>query len=145
MHGEFPKSRMAMWLSTFRGRWGAVPAAALFLSTAIAVAQESDTARTLQVRVSLRERRVFVIQGERDTIFSAPAAVGSGRTLSSDARTWRFVTPVVLTKVVGSEVDPVWIPPDWHYVEVARSRRLRLVRLTPNDTVALSRDLHPSP
>ena len=129
-----------MLRSMFRGRWGAIPAAALFLVTATTLTQGTERSRAIQVHVSLGERHVFVIAGDSDTLFSAPAAVGSGRTLAGDQRTWRFVTPVGVTKVVAREVDPVWIPPDWHYVEVARSRGLRLVRLAPDDTIVLSRD-----
>jgi hypothetical protein len=31
--------------------------------------------------------------------------------------------------VVGKEEAPVWVPPDWHYVEQARKRGLGLARL----------------
>ena len=32
-------------------------------------------------------------------------------------------------RVLRKLVEPVWVPPDWHYAETARNHDLRLVRL----------------
>lgn len=56
-------------------------------------------------------------------------AVGSGRRLRSGGRSWTFATPLGATTVARKEVDPVWIPPDWHYVEVARKHGLTVAKL----------------
>jgi hypothetical protein len=39
--------------------------------------------------------------------------------------------------VLDKEAEPVWVPPDWHYVEVARARGLRLRHLAMDRPVAL--------
>lgn len=94
--------------------------------TSAQVRRASDTSTQLRVVVSLAARRLWVIGATGDTIRSAPVAVGSGRRLSANGRTWRFATPVGVRSVLSSETDPVWIRPDWAYVELARQRKLRL-------------------
>lgn len=73
--------------------------------------------------VSIAERRVAYLRGT-DTIFSAPVAVGSGKTLVLGGKTKRFQTPRGRMTITHKELDPVWVPPNWHYVEFARSRGL---------------------
>jgi hypothetical protein len=109
-----------------------------FVGGGVALAQQADTSPPMRVEISLEARRLWVIGPDADTLYSASVAVGSGRTLQTDERTWKFQTPVGLTKVIAKEVNPVWVPPDWHYVELARERGLRVERLTPNDMVVLS-------
>ena len=103
-------------------------------------AQVKDSLRELRIEVSLSARRLWVLAGELDTSYTAPVAVGSGRKLTTQDRTWKFQTPLGTTKVVARETNPVWVPPEWHYVELARARGLRLERLNPNDLVVLSRN-----
>jgi lipoprotein-anchoring transpeptidase ErfK/SrfK len=53
--------------------------------------------------------------------------VGSGRRLTSaGGRTWTFATPRGVHTVLSKEIGPVWVRPDWAYVEVARSHGLRV-------------------
>lgn len=87
--------------------------------------------------VSLAERRVWYLKGT-DTLFTAPVAVGSGKTLVVGGQTKRFVTPRGRMTITHKERDPVWVPPHWHYVEVARNRGLRLVDMSnaPPDALA---------
>ena len=75
--------------------------------------------------VSLAERRVLYLRGQ-DTLFKAPVAVGSGKTLVMGGRTKRFVTPRGRMSITHKELDPVWVPPTWHYIEYARARGLRV-------------------
>jgi hypothetical protein len=72
----------------------------------------------VRVEVSREARTLVVLQGA-DTLLVAPASVGSGDTLTHGARTWRFVTPAGRRVVLGKQAAPVWVPPDWHYAEVA--------------------------
>ena len=62
-------------------------------------------------------------------MLSAPVAVGKGLFLSDGARLWDFATPRGERRVLGKEENPVWVPPDWHYVETARREGLGLVWL----------------
>lgn len=79
--------------------------------------------------VSIAERKVAYLKGN-DTLFSAPVAVGSGKTLVLGGKTKRFQTPRGKMSITHKELDPVWVPPTWHYVEVARKRGLRLVDMS---------------
>jgi hypothetical protein len=82
------------------------------------------------VSISIEQRRLWVIGANGDTVFSAPVAVGSGRSLRGSDRTWVFDTPRGETFVRAKEVAPAWIPPDWHYVELAAKLGLALQRLS---------------
>lgn len=79
--------------------------------------------------VSIAERRVWYLQGD-DTLFTAPVAVGSGKTLVLGGETKRFQTPRGQMEITHKERDPVWIPPNWHYVEYARKHGLSVVDMS---------------
>ncbi|HEX6750938.1 MAG TPA: L,D-transpeptidase [Longimicrobium sp.] len=79
--------------------------------------------------VSLAERRVLFIQAN-DTIFRAPVAIGSGKTVVIDGVTKRFQTPRGKMAITSKELDPVWIPPNWHYVEVARRNGMGIIDMS---------------
>lgn len=87
--------------------------------------------------VSLAERRVLYLRGT-DTLFRAPVAVGSGKTLVLGGRTMRFVTPRGRMSITHKELDPVWVPPNWHYVEYARNHGLRVVDMSNASPGALA-------
>ena len=87
--------------------------------------------------VSIAERKVSYIQGN-DTLFAAPVAVGSGKTLVLGGKTKRFQTPRGKMTITHKELDPVWVPPNWHYVEVARKRGLRVVDMSNASPNALA-------
>ena len=80
--------------------------------------------------VSIEERRLWYKQDGR-VLYEAPVATGSGKTLMKEggASAWRFETPRGRLVVRSKEEAPVWVPPDWHYVEQARKRGLGLARL----------------
>jgi hypothetical protein len=86
----------------------------------------ADTSRELRVIVSLRQRKLRVVAGSGDTLYMAPVAVGSNSTLRSGGRTWRFATPRGISRVLSTEIEPLWIRPDWAFIELARKRGLRL-------------------
>jgi len=98
------------------------------------LAAERDTG--MRIVVSLGERRLRVIEGEHDTLLVARAAVGSGGEISYGGHRWQFDTPRGVRAVVSKDSAPVWIPPDWHYVEVARREHLKLVWLHGDTTIA---------
>ena len=51
---------------------------------------------------------------------------------------WKFETPRGRLLIQSKEEDPAWIPPDWHYVEVARKRGLGIVRLNRGQSLPAS-------
>ena len=98
-------------------------------------AAAADTA--LRVVVSTGQRRLWVI-AQSDTLLAARVAVGSERSMTYGARQWTFHTPSGIHRVLAKEQDPIWIPPDWHYVEVARREHARIVWLHGDTSI----DLH---
>jgi hypothetical protein len=78
--------------------------------------------------VSIDERRIWAILDE-DTLMTAPIAVGRGSSLAYQGKRWTFETPRGARTVLRKDSLPVWIPPDWHYYEVARARGLVVQRL----------------
>jgi hypothetical protein len=80
--------------------------------------------------VSIADHRLWYRQGD-SVLFTAEVATGSGRVLErSDGHAhWRFETPRGRLQVVSKETDPVWVAPDWHYVEEAQRRGLGVARL----------------
>jgi lipoprotein-anchoring transpeptidase ErfK/SrfK len=83
--------------------------------------EELAPANRPYIVVSLAERRMLYLRGE-DTLYKAPVAVGSGKTLVMGGTTKRFVTPRGRMSITHKELDPVWVPPNWHYIEYARQR-----------------------
>lgn len=84
--------------------------------------------------VSIAERKLWLKQGSR-TLFQAPVATGSGKEFVSGTNRYRFQTPRGRLVVQLKEVDPTWIPPDWHYLEQARKRGLGVVKLARGESV----------
>lgn len=66
--------------------------------------------------VHLQENRVFVFEGE-NAIWSSPAGTGDGFELERGERYWKFTTPRGLMRVLRMEKDPIWVAPDWHFIE----------------------------
>jgi hypothetical protein len=81
--------------------------------------------------ISLGERHLWFKQ-HGAILFSTQVATGSGKTLVKEAgaSVWKFETPRGRLVVQSKEEAPVWVPPDWHYVEQSRKRGLKLARLT---------------
>jgi lipoprotein-anchoring transpeptidase ErfK/SrfK len=93
---------------------------------AVDVRAAAASAKELRIVVALANRRLWVVGPDDDTLLATPVAVGSGKHLRSGGHVWSFATPRGVRSVLSKEVDPIWIRPDWAYVEVAREHRLRL-------------------
>jgi len=91
-----------------------------------------DTDQT--ILVSTAENKVYV-RRDRKVIFEAICSTGKGTTLVDKGRTMVFSTPIGKFRIVSKEEHPVWVPPDWHYVEEARKNGLRVVHLGAGDTI----------
>jgi lipoprotein-anchoring transpeptidase ErfK/SrfK len=87
--------------------------------------------------VSLAERRMLYIQAG-DTLYRAPVAVGSGKTVVIDGETKRFITPRGRMSITHKELDPVWVPPNWHYVEIARRNGMGIIDMSNASPGALA-------
>jgi hypothetical protein len=95
-----------------------------------AARQGARESRELRVIVSLDRCRLWVVKDSADTLLSTKVAVGSGGTLRYSGRSWFFETPPGIRTVLSKEIDPVWIRPDWGYVEVAKRLHLRVDSVT---------------
>lgn len=96
----------------------------------------AERAKGVRVAVSLENRELAVLDGA-DTLLVAPIAIGMDTTLRYGSRTWTFDTPRGKRTVLRKNENPVWIPPDWHYAEVANRKGLKLATLPANKPVAL--------
>lgn len=90
-----------------------------------------------RIVISIGERWLWLVEGE-DTLFSAPAAVGMDETFTFRGRSYHFETPRGRLRVLGKEPDPRWVPPDWHYYEIAAEKELEPVFLKVGQRVRLS-------
>jgi lipoprotein-anchoring transpeptidase ErfK/SrfK len=85
--------------------------------------------------VSIEDHRLWYKQGD-SVLFTTRVATGSGKVLErTGGLHWRFETPRGRLVVQSKEQDPVWVPPDWHFVEQARKKGLGIVRLTRGQTI----------
>src|SRR5688572_12574088 len=89
--------------------------------------------------VSLTENRLWYKQGDR-VLFETRVASGSGKTLvkagdAAGGAKWKFETPRGRLVVQGKEEEPAWVPPDWHFIEQAQKRKLRVVKLNRGEAV----------
>jgi lipoprotein-anchoring transpeptidase ErfK/SrfK len=91
-----------------------------------------DTDQT--ILVSTAENKVYV-RRDRKVIFEAVCSTGKGTTLVDKGRTMVFDTPIGKFHIVSKEENPVWVPPDWHYVEEARKSGLQVVHLNRGDSI----------
>jgi hypothetical protein len=68
------------------------------------------------VVVDLDENLLHFMQG-RNILWSAPVGTGMGLRLETTDRRWNFGTPTGTFEVKFKEENPVWIAPDWFYIE----------------------------
>lgn len=114
------------------------------------LAQPSTTAGTAVWRSGLKASGLRVMVGTesralwlmRDTVvvLRAPVAVGMEEGFTFNGRKYDFTTPVGRRKVLGKGTDPLWVPPDWHYFELAHERDLEVVQLRKGQRVTLGDD-----
>lgn len=100
------------------------------------VAAEARFAEGRRIVVSLDQRRLWWMEGDT-VLHSAPVAVGKGTRLEHRDRVWDFTTPHGVRRVRAKQENPVWVPPDWHYVELAADSAYALVHLRKGSPVAL--------
>jgi hypothetical protein len=89
--------------------------------------------------VSIEDHRLWYKQGD-SVLFTTQVATGSGKVLDGGAgeSQWKFETPRGRLVIQSKEEDPAWIPPDWHFVEMARKRGLGIVRMNRGQTLGAS-------
>ncbi|CAN5817592.1 hypothetical protein BH23GEM9_BH23GEM9_15490 [soil metagenome] len=93
--------------------------------------------RGLRVLVSTEARSLWLM---RDTlvVFRAPVAVGMEEGFVYKGKRYDFTTPISQRRVLAKDSTPIWVPPDWHYFEIAVERGLEAVQLRNGQRVALA-------
>lgn len=68
------------------------------------------------VVVDLDANRLYFAKGRR-VLWSAPVGTGTGMRMEDDDEQWDFATPNGVFHVQHKALDPVWIAPDWYFIE----------------------------
>ncbi len=86
--------------------------------------------------VSIAENQIWYKRGN-EVLFNTQVATGSGKIMvgGPGGRQYKFETPRGRLKVELKEVDPAWVPPDWHFQEQAIKRGLGLARMTRSSQI----------
>jgi len=87
--------------------------------------------------VSIADHRLWYKRGDQ-ILFTTQVATGSGKVLAKGGgNKWKFETPRGRLVVESKETEPTWVPPDWHYVEMAKKKGYGLVNLVRGQTIKL--------
>lgn len=102
----------------------------------LASADPAATPDKPYIVVSIEDHQLWFKQGSR-VLFNAGVATGSGKTLIAAAggKQYKFETPRGRLTVEDKEIDPAWVPPDWHFQEQANKRGLGLARMTRSTVI----------
>jgi hypothetical protein len=95
---------------------------------------DSGPARALVI--SITDNKLWY-RVEDSVVFETNVATGSGKVLEKGpgGSRWKFETPRGRLKVLDKEEDPAWVPPDWHFVEQAAKRGLRMTKLARGEVI----------
>jgi hypothetical protein len=94
-----------------------------------------SAAERSSIIVSIADHRLWYRVGDA-VVFETRVATGSGKVLAAGSNNrWKFETPRGRLVVLSKEQDPAWVPPDWHYVEVAKKKKLRLTKLVRGKSI----------
>jgi lipoprotein-anchoring transpeptidase ErfK/SrfK len=68
------------------------------------------------VVIALQEHRLYLMENEQ-VLWSAVVGTGTGTRLAGAGQKWDFSTPRGMFRIQLKEKDPVWLVPDWAFVE----------------------------
>lgn len=101
-------------------------------TTARAIEDSHDT--NFVITVSTAENKVYARRNGQ-LVFEAICSTGKGTTLEANGQTMVFRTPVGRFRIKSKEENPMWVPPDWHFIEEARKEGLDVVRLNYGERI----------
>ncbi len=111
-----------------------VGASADTLRQVMSVATDAASDRPYIV-ISIADHRLWYKRGH-EVLFTTRVATGTGKFLERvGGQQWKFETPRGRLVVERKDVEPPWVPPDWHYVEAAKAKGLRAVHLERGKTL----------
>lgn len=102
-------------------------------STEKAIADVQDS--NFVITVSTAENHVYA-RRNGELVFDAVCSTGKNETLRAGGQTMVFRTPIGRFRIQSKEENPMWVPPDWHYIEQARKEGLEVVRLERGKPIA---------
>lgn len=70
----------------------------------------------LYIAVNPASNRLYLRRGQQ-ALLAAPISTGTNDTLRSGKRRWVFETPRGMMTVLRKKKDPVWLKPDWAFLE----------------------------
>ncbi|HZI28416.1 MAG TPA: L,D-transpeptidase [Gemmatimonadaceae bacterium] len=96
----------------------------------------ADSEPSGAIIISITDNRLWYRVND-SVVFETSVATGSGKVLEKGpgGSRWKFETPRGRLQVRGKEEDPAWVPPDWHFVEQAEKRGLRLTKLNRGESI----------
>jgi len=100
------------------------------------VYRQAVAARGMRILVSTEARALWLMR-DSTVIMRAPVAVGMSEGFTWEGKKYDFNTPISVRKVMAKETVPIWTPPDWHYMEIALQKNLKLVYLKRGQRVNL--------
>lgn len=80
------------------------------------------------ITVSTAENKVYA-RRDGQLVFEAVCSTGSNSTLRARGETMVFRTPIGRFRIQSKEENPMWVPPDWHYIEEAQKYGMNVVHL----------------
>lgn len=102
----------------------------------LSVYRAARSARGPKILISTESKWLWYVNG-RDTLVSAPVAIGIGETFEYNGKTYVFETPRGKRTVRAKQKNPIWTVPVWHYYEKAHQRGLDAVHLKPDEPYLL--------
>lgn len=98
----------------------------------------ADTEPAGAIVISITDNKLWY-RVHDSLVFETRVATGSGKVLEKGpgGSRWKFETPRGRLKVLDKEEDPAWVPPDWHFIEQATQRGLRLTKLQRGESIDL--------
>lgn len=100
-------------------------------------AARDSAADRAYIVISIADNRLWYRRGT-EVLYETRVATGSGKFLEKSGASgeqWKFETPRGRLVVSRKDIEPAWVPPDWHFVEAAQKKKLELVRLQPGMVV----------
>lgn len=96
----------------------------------------TDTEPTGAIIISITDNRLWY-RVHDSVVYETRVATGSGKVLQKGpgGSRWKFETPRGRLKVLSKDEDPAWVPPDWHFIEQAEKRGLRVTKLNRGESV----------
>ena len=86
------------------------------------------------ITVSTAENKVYARRNGQ-LVFEAICSTGSNDRLEANGETKVFRTPIGRFRIQSKEENPMWVPPDWHFIEEARKEGLGVVRMNYGDRI----------